>query len=325
MFQLTKYASAKAPTVQEHASLSEVLQIIKEGDSNLPLIAFARTLAKGSKEYEKFKKTMLPTFRFNFLFKESASNNNITEQTGLIYLDVDNLDEIPYNPYVLAKWKSLSDTGFGILVKVDNLTLNNYKETYDQLSALLGVKTDANARKATQQTIQSYDANLYHNPDSLVFHLAETKKVSSAPILEKKEKCIGTNETFPNWNEKPIRFNNIADYFQDEFADAEYRIFNVKVRICNPFIPMIIEEGKRNSTMFFLMSQYSLLNHGARKPILKALADSVNIKMQPRLSNKEIDSVIESVLKKRKEETLELYCNEERRILFNPSFPMTVK
>lgn len=88
---------------------------------------------------------------------------------------------------------------------------------------------------------------------------------------------------------------------------------------------MKIEQGKRNTTMFFLMSQYSLLNDGAGKPILRALADSVNRKMYPRLTEKEIDSVIESVLKKRKEETLELYCNQERRILFNPAIPMTVK
>ena len=47
--------------------------------------------------------------------------------------------------------------------------------------------------------------------------------------------------------------------------------------------------------------------------------------MYPRLSDREIDSIIESVLKKRKEETLELFCNEERRILFNPSLPMTFK
>lgn len=325
MFQLTKYASAKEPKVQEQASLTEVLQIIKEGDSNLPLITFARTMVKGSLKYDKFKKSMLPTFRFNFLFKESASNNNITKPTGLIYLDADNLDEIPDNPYVLAKWKSLSDTGFGILVKVDNLTLENYTETYDQLSEVIGVSTDNGARKATQQTIQSYDPNLYHNPDSLVFHSTENKKVSSAPIKEKREKGIGTNETFPNRNEKPIRFNNIGDYFQDEFTDAEYRIFNVKIRICNPFIPMTIEQGKRNTTMFFLMSQYSLLNDRAGKPILRALADSVNRKMYPKLSDKEIDSVIKSVLKKRTEETLELYCNQERRILFNPAISMTAE
>lgn len=325
MFQLTKYASAKQPTVQKHISLDEVLQLIQNGDENLTLIQSARAFGKGSPKYDTIKTTLLPTFRFNFLFNESASNSNITEPTGLIYLDADDLDEIPDNPYILAKWKSLSNTGFGILVKVDNLTLDNYKDTYDQLSALLGISTDAGARKATQQTIQSYDPNLYHNPDSLVFHSTENKKVSSAPILEKREKCIGTNETFPNWNEKPIRFNNIGDYFQDEFADAEYRIFKEKIRICSPFIPMTIEQGKRNNTMFFLMSQYSLLNDRAGKPILKALADSVNRKMYPRLSDREIDSIIESVLKKRKEETLELFCNEERRILFNPSLPMTFK
>lgn len=84
MFQLTQYASAKEPKVQNHISLSEVLEIIKNGDRKLPLIQFARTLVKGSEEYDTFKKTMLPTFRFNFLFNGSATNENITVPTGLI-------------------------------------------------------------------------------------------------------------------------------------------------------------------------------------------------------------------------------------------------
>lgn len=322
MFQLTQYASSKEPKVQKQITLGEVLAIIKNGDKKLPLVQYARTLEKGTVEYDDFRRRNFPTFRFNFLFKHSASNRNITTPTGLIYIDSDKVDTIPESPYILASWKSLSNKGFGILVKVDNLTLSNYADTYNQLSELIGVTSDTGARKATQQTIQSYDPDLYHNPDSLVFRFTESEKVSHAPILEKREKCIGTGDTLKDWNEDSIRFNNISDYFTD---DTPYLVFKEKIRICNPFIPMRIEQGKRNSTLFFLLSQYALLNPNAGKPFLNSIAESINKHIFPRLSLKEIKSVCESVLKKRDEGSLTMYYNEERRILFNPKSLITNK
>src|SRR5690606_35572181 len=199
--------------------------------------------------------------RFNFLFDESAANNNITEPTGLIYLDCDHTDTVPDSSYIHAKWKSLSNTGFGILVKVNGLTLENYTDTYNNLSKLIEIVSDSGARKATQQTVLSYDPNLYYNPDSLLFDCTESIKVSS-PNKEKREQCIGTNETFLNKipNEDTIRSNNIDEYFTGEYSELDYRVFHEKVMICSPFIPHSIEEGYRNKTLFYLLSQYALLN-----------------------------------------------------------------
>lgn len=135
----------------------------------ISLIQSARTFGKDSPKYDAIKTTLLPTFRFNFLFEGKAANENITVPTGLIYLDADNTDTIPNSPYILAKWKSLSDTGFGILVKVNGLNLGNYSDTYNHLSELIGVTSDTDVRKATQQNIQSYDPNLYYNPDAFVY------------------------------------------------------------------------------------------------------------------------------------------------------------
>ena len=179
MFQITHYANVKDPKVQDVVSLESVLQIIKNGDANLPLIQSARLVGKSSHLYDTIKTSSLPTFRFNFLFDESAANNNITEPTGLIYLDCDNTDTVPDSPYILAKWKSLSNIGFGILIKVNGLTLENYTDTYNHLSELTGIFSDSGARKATQQTVLSHDPNLYYNPDSLLYDCTNTKKVSS--------------------------------------------------------------------------------------------------------------------------------------------------
>jgi len=325
LYKVSKFESAKAPEVKQVLTIEEVLQIIKNGDEYLQIINTARLYGKGSAIYDNLKTNSLPTFRFNFHFNGSAKNQNITSPTGLIYLDVDGSDSIPQSDYIFASWKSLSNTGYGILVKVDNLTIANYSDVYNQLSEILGIGSDAGARKATQQTVLSYDSDLYHNPDSLVFHFTEIKKVSNAPILEKRERCIGTDETFSGFNTDAIRFNNIGDYFTDEYENEIYRVFDEKVMICSPFIPRITNMGNRNSRMFYLLSQYGLLNPNAGKPFLKAIAVTYNKRMLPSLSENEIDSICDSIVRMREEGTLTMYFNEERRLLFNPNIQIPVK
>lgn len=324
MYKVSKFECITAPKVKQVLSIEEVLHVIKHGDDYLQIINTARLYGKGSALYDNLKTNTLPTFRFNFHFNGSASNQNITSPTGLIYLDVDGTDYIPQSDYIFASWKSLSNIGYGILVKVDNLTITNYSYVYNQLSGILEIGSDAGARKATQQTVLSYDENLYHNPNSIVFHFTENKKVSNAPILEEREKCIGTDETFLGCNTDAIRFNNIGDYFTGEYEDIEYRVFDEKIMICSPFIPRVTKEGNRNSRMFYLLSQYGLLNPNAGKLFLKAIAGTINKRMLPSLSENEIDSICDNVIRKREEGTLTMFYNEERRLLFNPIIQMSV-
>ncbi|WP_116786858.1 BT4734/BF3469 family protein [Flavobacterium psychrotrophum] len=319
--QITQYASTKKPQVEKITTLESVLNIIKNGDDNQRLIEAARLLGKENQVYTTIKTEQLPTFRFNFLFKDSAANSNIISPTGLIYLDCDDVEEIPDSPYILASWKSISNTGFGLLVRVDGLTLDNYKETYNELSKLIGIDSDAGARKATQQTIQSFDPELNHNPDALVYICKDIKNPSCVAI-KKEEKYIVTNDGFLYSGDTSIRFDNINDYFTD---DTPYIVFDEKIMICKPYIKLRNKEGKRNTTMYYLLSQYALLNPHTSKAWLTSIANSVNEKMYPKLSAREIKSVVTSIYDGRAKGILKLHFNEERRILFNPNVQMTFK
>lgn len=326
MFQITRYDSIIEPKIKEIISIDEYLNIIKKGDDNLGLIESARLYGKPHPKYDVIKTKLLPTYRFNFMFKDSASNENIIKPTGLIYLDVDDNKEINNNEYVYAYWKSLSNMGYGILVKVDNLTLNNFNDVYNQLSELIGIESDIYARKATQQTVQSYDKNLYHNPKSKVFKYIENKKVSHLNTLKKRKKCLDRDDTLLDKPiSKDIRYNNMGDYFID--SDEPYIVFkDKKVLICAPYIPIRVEKGKRNSTLFIYFSQLAVLNNNISKNYLKVLSEGININvMRPRLPQKEINSIINSVLKKKEERTLKMFLNQERRIIFNPAYEMKFK
>ena len=183
-FWINNFANCKSPEVLGKITVDEVLHKIKYGDENLLNIKKARDYGKGHPQYDEIKTTVLPTFRFNFLFEVYAKNENAVNSTGLIYIDVDDNIEIPHSDYIYAMWRSLSNTGYGILVKVNNLTLYNFNDVYDSIGILLGVKVCTGARRAIQQNVLSYDPSLYFNTESRVYEYEHSKKAS--PNIIKK-------------------------------------------------------------------------------------------------------------------------------------------
>ncbi len=333
-YTVTQYASIKKPQVIKTIAIDEVFQTIKNGDSNLPIIQKAREFGKGNPEYGNIKEYDLPTYRFSYQYKDYAINDNITAPTGLLYLDVDSADTIPHCDYIFAYWRSLSATGYGILVKIDNLTVANHKDAYNQLSEVIGIKSDPQAGKPIQQTVLSYDSNLYHNPNSLIYSYVEKeelkekeeiKKVSFKNIKKRKEGIL-TKEPFLYLDEDAevaFRKNNIDDYFKGEYEDEPYRVFSEeKEMICQPFIPFksIIKEGNRNNAMSAFLSSYAALNIYGGKEFLIEMSYDLNCRMNPKLPKYEVETIIRNILKRRSEGKLVMYLNKGRRILFNPNF-----
>ena len=326
-YKITQYEAINKPKVIKTVSIDVVFDTIRNGYEYLPLIEKARQFGKGTKEYDYIKTNLLPTFRFNFLIKDSAKNSNITTPTGLIYLDIDNVETVPESDYIYAKWKSLSNTGYGILVKIDNLTKDNFADAYNQLSEVIGIATDTGARKPIQQTVLSYDSWLYCNVNSKVYKYQETKKVSLVTKLKEGKKGIVANDTIlKKSNYGGIKYDNISDYFTSENELTPYLVFgNEKTKICQPFMPNTIKEGKRNSTVFSYLSSMALLNPKCGKGLLVALSYHLCGRMSKSLSDNEVNKIIENILQMRENDELEMYCNKERRILFNPNIEFTKK
>ena len=314
------FNNTKSPIVSKTLTIEEIFSIIKDGDKNTEKILQIRELGKSHPLFASLKET-LPTVRFNFRFDRKASNDRILSSTGVIYIDVDACDSIDLsNEYIYATWKSVSNTGYSILVKVDGLSKDNFNDTYKSISSLLNLSTDIGAKKATQQTILSFDSNLYINENSLTF-IAENKKVQNGIILEKKERLIIPNVTFSEC--EYLRFNNISDYFID--SDEEYIYFEEKEKLCIPFIPNGIEEGRRNVVLYFNLSQFALLNPMAGIGVLKQFADQINSRFYEQYSDVKILSIVNAIIKQREEDNLQPYFNKERRIIFNPKYKLTAK
>lgn len=323
VYWINHFKNCKSPSVISKITVEEVLHKIKYGDENLLNIKKARDYGKGHPEYDEIKMKKLPTHRFNFLYEDYAKDENVIRSTGLIYIDVDDNIEIPHSDYIFAKWRSLSNTGYGILVKADNLTLDNFKDVYASLGMILGVKVDDGARRAIQQNVLSYDPSLYCNTDSRVYECKDTKKASPNTI-KKKEKCIVINEAFINSDNIKERIDNSYEYFVGDNYDKEYLYFEDKVTICAPFMPWNgVEKGNRNNFLFRVLSQFALLNPHLGRDYLFNKSIYFNNKMTPNLTKIEINSVITSVINKREKGNLKMYYNKERLILFNPNKKLT--
>ena len=310
---MNTFKNIKSPTVLEEIDVYDFLDRIKNPEQEVQKRIFnARNLHSSNKSEYNLIKEQLPCFTLNFDFDNRKSNNNIKAPTGFIYIDLDGTTDIDLsNDYIFATWLSLSGKGRGILVKVDNLKLQNFKETYFDVSNLLNIKPDFRADKATQYCVHSYDNNLFINNDSKTYQSNDVIKKSPTTVLNiKKERRVNTEMVEKN----KLRFNNISDY---DFKNEDYIVFwEQKEEISEVYVPPFVPEGKRESILSTIAYQFKALNDRITEKELLHFISGINHKRCfPPLEDAEIEKIIKQ---KMRLSDIEPIANKERRIIFDP-------
>ena len=252
MGDINYFDSVYFPQVKEVKDIYTIMDDIKSPSPEIvETILLARKAKEGGNEklYDNYKLS-LPCFTFNFLFKNVKKNENIKAPTGFIYIDQDDCIDLDINnEYIFATWLSVSGTGRVILVRVEGLSSDNFKATYSQVSELLGVETDKDAAKATQYNIHSYDPELFHNENSLVFKAVSVNTESKEEIIKNEywenelmnkvqfssNKLIKDKVTTKANNIPKINHNSIDEY---DFEGKDYILFEgQKEYISKLYIP----------------------------------------------------------------------------------------
>jgi hypothetical protein len=315
------FKNVKSPIVIEEIDVYEFIESIKKPKKDvLKLIQEARECYKNNKYRYDYIKTILPCFTLNFNFKYKKSNENIKSQTGLIYLDLDNKKEIDSNNrYIFASWLSLSNNGRGILVKVENLNLENFKETYTAIARELNIKIDIHAGKATQYNVHSFDEHLYLNEDSLTWIIDNSITENSTPISPLKGEKKKDNSVLGE--KQKIRFNNYDEF---DFNGKKYAFFKKEKKLmASIVVPKNIVAGSRNSIVYAIAYQLKGLNPQISYSYMKKYIDSINIyHCKPTLKNDEITTIVKNVISAKR---VKLTLNSPRRFLFNPKAKLTFK
>lgn len=125
--------------------------------------------------YTFVKSVKIPVVTWNACFNNKRSLKSITHLSGYIYMDVDDFSQISQETvfnilkddglnFVKAAWGSFGGNGYGFLVKVDGLTIDNFKWNWLEITKKfqeLGVKIDKATKDATRINVLSYDPNIF--------------------------------------------------------------------------------------------------------------------------------------------------------------------
>ena len=281
-------------------NIGEVVEFIKSPPpEHLEQVEYARTLERRSEEYKTIKIHKLPAVTINFNFSDGyITGKNVAEPTGYLYIDVDNMTEqdLEINTtYVCAYWRSLSNTGLTLVVKVDGLTPDNFKIATQEIANALYIPFDPQAVSIDRLTVLSYDPNAYYNDNVEVFPVAEMIPVeivqdSTAVDTEKSThyNTINYNSLGYDCNGYKLRFNNLDELLQAyDIVYDEHGFYdlgrNNKLKYAQVFVPFKkVTEGNRENILKSITYQLVALNKDVDKKILLKYLYSINDgKMNP--------------------------------------------
>ncbi len=284
----------------------------------------ARNSGKGTETYNNIKRNKIPCAIINFEHEGYVKCSTLIKPTGYMYLDIDNECDLDFDiNYVHAYWRSLSNNGYSVVLKVKGLDNNHLKESYRYVGELLNIGYDKAAISKDRVTVLSYDPDAYFNNDSLTVDLSslEYTQHSNKNLFYLGYDCNGTNVRYNNRDEVIESKSIILDYDMTGMFDLgkNNKIFFSEVLV--PFKP--INKGNRNKVMSTIAHQLISLNKNESKNRLFGIINSINKdKMIPPLCLKEINIIVNSKYKNRF--NLTPLINASRRFFYNPEFELTV-
>lgn len=331
--EINTYKNIKSPDILTTVDINEWVKTIKNPEKKYKdLILEARKVGKGNKRYDKIKTTSLPCVTYNFIFAKRKLDKNIVQPTGLLFIDIDekidlgnlNIDNI----YII--YKSLNGEGFHIIVKVDNLTKENFNIYYQNILRELDLLEyyDDNARKKTQFSVLSYDENLIINDECKTFDFSDEKyntKQSKENEEYKKEEYIDKKCTNTEKNTYiQLITSNINDIRHEAELDNGDTTFKTNFENGWKHIECVLPSqtkckiGKRNSSLLSFFNNLVWLNPEVPHDLLFERLKTVNNMLNDPLALEEIIKISKSVFRYKNDGTLKpIYRKKNRKIVFS--------
>jgi hypothetical protein len=307
-------------------SLESLVDYIKSNDrTEFKAIQEARNAGKGSEVYDYNKKNKIPCVTVNFTFDKYVKNCNLLSPTGYLYMDVDGTQELDIDfTYVAAYWKSLSNNGYSIILKVKGLNPHKLKASFEAIGLLTGIEYDKRAISIDRQTVLSYDPDAYYNEDAEELDISNEELYYDNNIKNILPYSSDCDSTVLNYNNLEEVIANLP--YQITYNNEGYYDFGKKkLEFSKAYYPFgTIAKGRRNAILSMFMNQLIALNRNFPIEKLISLAMFMNYKRNlPPLEKKEVLSIVKSKYAKRHK--LQLVINATRRFLFDPEAQMTTK
>ena len=227
----------------------------------------AREIGKDKdKDAYTAKKSKAPCVIYSYRMNGKRGNSYITDATGLFYYDID----VPFDinsidkTKVFTSFRSFSNIGRCIIVKVSGLTTENYDLYYENIANELGIYdvVDKSAKGKSQVSVTTYDPELFLNTESDVFEyktgelIAHVEKNEQKnPVEQPKQPILGDKN---RWWDVRCRTNNCSDFITN---GQDYQILDEKIKVVSVFFRKhSIKNGERNKKLYVYLSTYIWLN-----------------------------------------------------------------
>jgi len=311
MNNLNLFQNLKDTTVSETIPINDWLSNIKDGTYN----SYAKS-ARSSKSTKEIIKQTAPCVLYNFVLEKSRLTKNILTDTGFLFIDIDkNIDiSIIDKSKVYALYSSIGGVGIHIIVKVSNLTIENYDEAYSYIINDLNITNfvDINAKGKIQPALCSFDPDLYLNKNSKEYNLSDLiTTVSQSPLINPiKRKTYEANGIH-----QKFRYSNVKDF---NFESKDYIMNWGNLDFVQSFKAKNVKNGKRKVTLLAYCNNFVILNpHLTKEEVISIIANVNSSMCETPLDFKDIISVVTSIFKYKEDGTLKP-INKKRSIIFNP-------
>ena len=307
-------------SLDEYINTMKNPDFVRKSQVDLARETYKNSELKKDDPLYKSIKNSLPCITFLNTFKDYVNNENIVDSTGFMYLDVDDVNDVNFSiyPFVVAYWKSLSNNGYGILIKCENV--GELQDNVKELSLFFNLKLDKNAVSKDRLNVLGYDNDIYYNPNYTSYVFNNSEKVSLSYI---KEYSIRLQQIDTKNEVGDIRFSNLKDLIKEYDFNGEpfIDLGENKLEYAEVFIPKSIFEGNRNKSMFVLCSQIRGFNAWISESMLFRVCNTINKdKFKPELSTQELSEIVKKVYSK---ENPVVMLNKTKRILFNPDYTLS--
>lgn len=317
--------------IKDSMTLEGLVNFIRNpSEAHLGFVNSARQFGKGSVGYDDIKKNNIPCAILNFNHSKGyVRGNTVSKPTGYLYIDVDgNLDIDLSSEHICAYWKSLSGTGYSVVVAVEGLTKKNYKSATVEVSNLLDLPLDKGAISIDRVTCISYDPDAYYNPNAIVYKIKsisdDVKGISQYTTNLSHYMGSILSNTFSD----TIRVSTIEDlYIGIDFNGEPVHDFGTVKRAYYD-IGFAFNGGKigsRNTTLYSVVMQLRGMNPWCGKDQMTGFIKYINRKVIfPMLNISEVTQIVNSAYKVPISK-VKLKYPKYRRFLYNKDYDLTSK
>lgn len=311
----------------------EALTMIKEGAFKTQVNS-ARLIGK-DKDPDSYTalKNKIPTWTPSANFHRTKEKKNIKNLTGFYYLDIDknkvDPERLKQFDFVYAFWTSVSNLGYGIIVKCTNLTTQNYLKVWDEFDKIFqneNLFLDPLAKGYSRQCVFSYDPNIYINPDATIFdcgYVSVKKKPQTLEIqLTKEEKLAMMFDEIP-WlqDSRRIKLKKVLDDYEGK--DFIFKREGIDTR--NVFINKVINLGCRNVTLSSIVKGIIYNNPEVDFPrLLKYMLNVNQNHCIPALPEDEVYNICSTIFNQKVSGEL-VIDTKKKYTFFSPDSLLTVK